>query len=206
MVAMKRLFYLALAVVATAFATSCVKELAEENQGNTVNKPEIEITGQVFEAKMETTKSVIDGKTPTWVDGDAIAVFGSNETEGVECTFAGDGKFQVNGNKTVEGPFYAIYPYKEGHTVDQSTGIFTATVPAEQIIKAGQNIAAGALVAAAASDTPEFYFRNAVGLIRLENKTSCQSRLRAAMLNRSSPEHSQWTSIQTRMPRTKLLP
>ena len=170
MVAMKRLFYLALAVVATAFATSCVKELAEENQGNTVNKPEIEITGQVFEAKMETTKSVIDGKTPTWVDGDAIAVFGSNETEGVECTFAGDGKFQVNGNKTVEGPFYAIYPYKEGHTVDQSTGIFTATVPAEQIIKAGQNIAAGALVAAAASETPEFYFRNAVGLIRLENK------------------------------------
>lgn len=170
MVAMKKVLYLALAVVATAFATSCVKELADGNQENTGNKPEIEITGQVFEAKMEATKSVIDGKTPTWVEGDAISVFGSNETTGIECTFAGDGKFQVNGDKVVEGPFFAIYPHKEGHSVDQNTGIFTATVPAEQLIKAGQNTAAGALVAVAASETPEFYFRNAVGLIRIENK------------------------------------
>lgn len=170
MVAMKKVLYLALAVVATAFATSCVKELADGNQENTGNKPEIEITGQVFEAKMEATKSVIDGKTPTWVEGDAISVFGSNETTGIECTFAGEGKFQVNGDKVVEGPFYAIYPHKEGHSVDQSTGIFTATVPAEQLIKAGENTAAGALVAVAASETPEFYFRNAVGLVRLENK------------------------------------
>ena len=167
---MKKVLYLALAVVATAFATSCVKELADGNQENTGNKHEIEITGQVFEAKMEATKSVIDGKTPTWVEGDAISVFGSNETTGIECTFAGEGKFQVNGDKVVEGPFYAIYPHKEGHTVDQSTGIFTATVPAEQLIKAGENTAAGALVAVAASETPEFYFRNAVGLVRLENK------------------------------------
>ena len=170
MVAMKKVLYLALAVVATAFATSCVKELADGNQENTGNKPEIEITGQVFEAKMEATKSVIDGKTPTWVEGDAISVFGSNETAGIECTFAGEGKFQVNGDKVVEGPFYAIYPHKEGHSVDQNTGIFTATVPAEQLIKAGENTAAGALVAVAASETPEFYFRNAVGLVRLENK------------------------------------
>ena len=167
---MKNVFYLALAVVATAFATSCVKELAEGNQENTGNKPQIEITGQVFEAQMESTKSVIDGKTPTWVTGDAISVFGSNETEGIECTFAGDNKFQVKSDKVVEGPFYAIYPHKEGHTVDQNTGIFTATVPAEQVIVAGQNTAAGALVAVAASETPEFYFRNAVGLVRLENK------------------------------------
>lgn len=167
---MKNVFYLALAVVATAFATSCVKELAEGNQENTGNKPQIEITGQVFEAQMESTKSVIDGKTPTWVTGDAISVFGSNETEGIECTLAGDNKFQVKSDKVVEGPFYAIYPHKEGHTVDQNTGIFTATVPAEQVIVAGQNTAAGALVAVAASETPEFYFRNAVGLVRLENK------------------------------------
>ena len=109
---MKNVFYLALAVVATAFATSCVKELAEENQNNTGNKPEIEITGQVFLAQQESTKSVIDGKTPTWVEGDAISVFGSNETAGIECTFAGEGKFQVNGDKVGEGPFYAIYPQR----------------------------------------------------------------------------------------------
>jgi stage III sporulation protein AG len=171
MVAMKkRLIYFASAVVATAFAASCAKEELSEGNLNKNENPEIEITGQVFEAKMEATKSVIDGKTPTWVEGDAISVFGSNETTGIECTFAGEGKFQVNGDKVVEGPFYAIYPHKEGHTVDQSTGIFTATVPAEQLIKAGENTAAGALVAVAASETPEFYFRNAVGLVRLENK------------------------------------
>jgi hypothetical protein len=113
MVAMKkRLIYFASAVVATAFAASCAKEELSEGNLNKNENPEIEITGQVFEAKMEATKSVIDGKTPTWVEGDAISVFGSNETTGIECTFAGEGKFQVNGDKVVEGPFYAIYPQR----------------------------------------------------------------------------------------------
>lgn len=171
MVVMKKtLLYIALAVAATAFATSCVKELADGNQENTGNKPEIEITGQVFEATSEGTKSVIVGKTPTWVEGDAIAVFGSNESEGAECTFAGEGKFQTSADKAIEGPFYAIYPYKEGHTVDQQRGIFTASVPAEQAIKAGENVAQGALVSVAASETTSLYFRNAVGLVRIENK------------------------------------
>lgn len=171
MVAMKkRLIYFASAVVATAFAASCAKEELSDGNLNKNENPEIEITGQVFEATSEGTKSVIVGKTPTWVEGDAIAVFGSNESEGAECTFAGEGKFQTSADKAIEGPFYAIYPYKEGHTVDQQTGIFTASVPAEQTIKAGENVAQGALVSVATSETPSLYFRNAVGLIRIENQ------------------------------------
>lgn len=168
MVVMKKtLLYIALAVAATAFATSCVKELVDETTDNT---DKVEVTGQVFEGVMEDTKSVIEGNTPTWVDGDAISIFGSNQEVALECTYLGENKFQSKESTVVEGPYYAIYPHKDGHTVDQATGIFTATVPSEQLIAAGQNVAAGALVSVAASETTELYFRNAVGLVRLENK------------------------------------
>ena len=165
----KTLLYIALAVAATAFATSCVKELVDETT-STENTGKVEVTGQVFEGVMEDTKSVIEGNTPTWVDGDAISIFGSNQEVALECTYLGENKFQSKESTVVEGPYYAIYPHKDGHTVDQATGIFTATVPSEQLIAAGQNVAAGALVSVAASETTELYFRNAVGLVRLENK------------------------------------
>lgn len=170
MVVMKKtLLHIALAVAATAFATSCVKELVEETT-STENTGKVEVTGQVFEGVMEDTKSVIEGQTPTWVEGDAISIFGSNQEQGLECTYLGENKFQSKESAVVEGPYFAIYPHKEGHTVNQETGVFTATVPSEQIITAGHNVGAGALVAVAASESTELYFRNAVGLVRLENK------------------------------------
>lgn len=163
--------FLALAVVATALAFSCVKEeIAEENINDNQDKTEVEITGQVFEAVMENTKSTLVDKTPTWAEEDVIALFGNGSESAVQLTYAGENKFQTAAGVTVEGPYYAIYPYDENHTVDQTTGIFTATVPAEQTIAQGQNVAAGALASVAYSEGTQLYFRNAVGLVRLENK------------------------------------
>lgn len=172
MVAMKtNVKFLALAVVATALAFSCVKEeIAEENIKDNQNKTEVEITGQVFEAVMENTKSTLVDKTPTWVEEDVIALFGNGSESAVQLTYAGENKFQTASGVTVEGPYYAIYPYDVNHTVDQTRGIFTATVPAEQIIAQGQNVAAGALASVAYSEDTQLYFRNAVSLIRIENK------------------------------------
>ena len=48
-----REFFLALAVAAAAIATSCVKEQLEDPQ----DKPEVEITGQVFEATITRDES-----------------------------------------------------------------------------------------------------------------------------------------------------
>lgn len=163
--------FLALAVVATALAFSCVKEeIAEENIKDNQNKTEVEITGQVFEAVMENTKSTLVDKTPTWVEEDVIALFGNGSESAVQLTYAGENKFQTASGVTVEGPYYAIYPYDVNHTVDQTRGIFTATVPAEQTIAQGQNVAAGALASVAYSEDTQLYFRNAVSLIRIENK------------------------------------
>lgn len=172
MVAMKtNVKFLALAVVATALAFSCVKEeIAEENINDNQDKTEVEITGQVFEAVMENTKSTLVDKTPTWAEEDVIALFGNGSESAVQLTYAGENKFQTEAGVTVEGPYYAIYPYDENHTVDQTTGIFTATVPAEQTIAQGQNVAAGALASVAYSEDTQLYFRNAVSLIRIENK------------------------------------
>lgn len=156
-----RVVYYALAVVAAAVAVSCIKEEIDPQ-----DKPEVEITGQVFEANHEVlTKSTLVDLTPTWVEGDAIYVSGDNGE--VNCTFVADNKFQTGEDETVSGSFYAIYPAAEGHCVDRETGVFTATVPSEQVIASGQNVAAGALVAVAASETPELQFRNAVGLVKV---------------------------------------
>ena len=157
-----REFFLAFAVAAAAIATSCVKEQIEEPQ----DKPGVEITGQVFEANHEVlTKSTLVGLTPTWVEGDKIFVSGNKDAV---CTFVGDDKFQTEEDVTVDGPFYAIYPAAEGHTVSDE-GVFTATVPSLQKIDVAkkQNVAQGALVAAAYSETQELSFRNAVGLVKI---------------------------------------
>ena len=155
-----RVFYYALAVAAAAIATSCVKEELEPQE-----KPEVEITGQVFEANHEVlTKSTLVDLTPTWAEGDQILVSGS---EDAVCTFVEENKFQTEEGVTLDGPFYAIYPAAEGNTVDRNTGVFTVTVPAEQVVKAGQNVGSGALVAVAASETPELQFKNVVGLVKV---------------------------------------
>ena len=119
-----RVLYFALAVAAAAVASSCVKEQAEPVT------PEVEITGQVFEASHEAvTKSTLVGLTPTWVEGDAISVSGSDEV--AVCTFVAgtDNKFQTQEGVRVGAPFYAVYPAAEGNTVEMETGVFTAAVP-----------------------------------------------------------------------------
>lgn len=159
-----RVLYFALAVAAAAIASSCVKEQAEPMD------PEAEITGQVFEASHEViTKSTLVDLTPTWVEGDQIFV--SGEKGPAVCTFVKDSgnKFQTEEGETVESPFYAIYPAADGHSVNRETGVFTATVPSLQKIdvKKEQNVAQGALVAVAQSETPELQFKNAVGLVKI---------------------------------------
>lgn len=159
-----RVLYFALAVAAAAIASSCVKEQAEPMD------PEAEITGQVFEASHEVIiKSTLVDLTPTWVEGDQIFV--SGEKGPAVCTFVKDSgnKFQTEEGVTVESPFYAIYPAADGHSVNRETGVFTATVPSLQKIdvKKGQNVAQGALVAVAQSETPELQFKNAVGLVKI---------------------------------------
>ncbi len=161
-----KVFYFALAVVAAAIASSCVKEQFEEPQ----DKPGVEITGQVFEAIGENpdVKSYLENMTPTWTEGDQIFVSGSDES--ATCTFVEGNKFQTPENVALEGPFYAIYPAEDGNVVDRETGIFTVTIPSEQIVPAGRNVGAGALVAVAASETPELEFKNAVGLVKINIK------------------------------------
>ena len=158
-----KVFYFALAVVVAAIASSCVKEQFEQPQ----DKPEVEITGQVFEAVSETpaVKSYLNNMTPTWVEGDEIYVSGSDES--ATCTFVEGNKFQTPADVALQEPFYAVYPAAEGHSVDRETGIFTATVPSMQKIAKGRNVAQGALVAVAHSGTPSLEFKNAVGLVKL---------------------------------------
>ena len=159
-----RVFNIALAVVAAAIASSCIQEKMEP-QGD----QEIQIVGQAFMANHEElTKSTLVDLTPTWVSGDVIKVSGANGE--ADCSFVSDNTFHTGDeNKTLKSPYFAIYP-AEGNSVDRETGVFTVTVPAEQVVKAGQNVGAGALVAVASSDNNELAFKNVVGLVKINIK------------------------------------
>ena len=158
-----KVFYFALAVVVAAIASSCVKEQFEQPQ----DKPEVEITGQVFEAVSETpaVKSYLDNMTPTWVEGDEIYVSGSDES--ATCTFVEGNIFQTQENVKIAAPFHAVYPAEGSNSYNAETGKFTVTIPSEQIVPAGRNIGNGALVAVASSETTELGFKNAVGLVKV---------------------------------------
>lgn len=158
-----KVFYFALAVVVAAIASSCVKEQFEQPQ----DKLEVEITGQVFEAVGENpaVKSYLDNMTPTWVEGDQIFVSGSDED--ATCTFVEGNTFQTEEGVSIQAPFHAVYPAGKGNSYNPETGKFNVTIPSEQVVPAGRNIGAGALVAVASSETPELGFKNAVGLVKV---------------------------------------
>jgi len=150
--------------VAATFAMSCVNGLTEPE--GTDNGPVNEnIEGKAFTASVEGVRSTLNGMTPEWVAGDAITVFGA-DGEGVSCSYVGENVFK--GKVSASSPYYAVYPASSDNALDLGTGVITASVPAEQILTDGQNVAPGSLVSFALSEDENLYFRNAVGLIRIE--------------------------------------
>ena len=144
--------------------TACMEEsLPEQND---------DLTGMIFTARNEdvvmgnTKTSLSDDLATIWTEGDAIGVTSSVDNN-VKCDLisATEGTFKGTGVKG-EGPYYAVYPYAEGHVFDGS--VLTATVPAIQTVSGNQRVASGALVTACESSSDSLVFKNCVALMRVE--------------------------------------
>ena len=159
---MKKICNYLFVALAIGAVVSCVNEELgqtdqELNGGNVTQAPE---SGLVFTVQNEVvTKSVLDENfTPVWVEGDAISVNG----ESCDLIDNVDGSFDGANVEPAE-TYFAVYP--AGHTFDGS--VLSASVPAEQVIADGQNVAPGALVAACVSDNTTLEFRNCVALMQI---------------------------------------
>ena len=153
---MKKIYSYFLIAMAAAAVVSCVKE-------ELGNETPVTPTGLVFTVQNETVvKSVLDENiTPEWVDGDEISV------NGTSCALldAATGTFDGANVETAE-IYRAVYPYAADNVFTDN--VLSATVPAEQVIAAGQNVAPGALVAACISDDTTLKFKNCVSLMQID--------------------------------------
>ena len=153
---MKKIYSYFLIAMAAAAVVSCVKE-------EIGNETPVTPTGLVFTVQNETVvKSVLDENiTPEWVDGDEISV------NGTSCALldAATGTFDGANVETAE-IYRAVYPYAAEHVFVDN--VLSATVPAEQVIAAGKNVAPGALVAACISDDTTLKFKNCVSLMQID--------------------------------------
>ncbi len=153
---MKKIYSYFLIAMAAAAVVSCVKE-------ELGNETPVTPTGLVFTVQNETVvKSVLDENiTPEWVDGDEISV------NGTSCALldAAAGTFDGANVETAE-TYRAVYPYAADNVFTDN--VLSATVPAEQVIAAGQNVAQGALVAACISDDTTLKFKNCVSLMQID--------------------------------------
>lgn len=161
---MKKNFIKNLLAVAAVMATaSCAKEAIQDANENPATDP---VQGKCFTAVFEEVKSTLDqNRYPVWVEGDAIGVTTADDNN-LECPkIEGRNAFNAEGLQGA-ATFYAVYPYAEGNTF--ADGVLTATVPTEQKLVDGQNVAPGALVAACKSDNYTLNFKNCVSLMQIE--------------------------------------
>ena len=152
---MKKIYNYFLIAMAAAAVASCAKE-------ELGNKDSVTAGGLVFTVQNEAVvKSVLDvNVTPKWVAEDCISV------NGTSCAVLDEdaGTFDGVNVQTAES-YAAVYPYAAEHTFTGTT--LSAVVPAEQTIAEGQNVAAGALVAACISENTTLQFKNCVSLMQI---------------------------------------
>lgn len=173
-----RLFVFA-AMLAAAFV-SCQKEENLEPQQQP-EAPEVatvpfELSARTENAENPSKLSLGVGFKPAWEEGDQLGVYDGTKiqqfdlTDLEKATFTGDiaeGATQLN----------AIYPY--GAATAFAGGKFTASIPAEQVIEAGDSVATGALLAMAqpvelVDGQVQFAFKNVCGLVQFEISKSGQ--------------------------------
>lgn len=173
-----RLFVFA-AMLAAAFV-SCQKEENIEPQQQP-EAPEVatvpfELSARTENAENPSKLSLGVGFKPAWEEGDQLGVYDGTKIQQFDltdleaATFTGDiaeGATQLN----------AIYPY--GAATAFAGGKFTASIPAEQVIEAGDSVATGALLAMAqpvelVGGQVQFAFKNVCGLVQFEISKSGQ--------------------------------
>ena len=170
---MKKIFYISLAVLASA-AVSCVKE----NPAGNTDAPVVEDMPVVLEASapsdvtvspLTKTSMVPSGENYSvlWSENDAISVNGTTSSSiAVDADNAKNASFTING---VEAPFCAVYPAATASEFSSSSAV--VTLPATQNYKQGTFDPASAVMLGYAADGEALAFSHAMSYLYLTVNT-----------------------------------
>lgn len=170
---MKKIFYISLAVLASA-AVSCVKE----NPAGNTDAPVVEDMPVVLEASapsdvtvspLTKTSMIPSGENYSvlWSENDAISVNGTTSSSiAVDADNAKNASFTING---VEAPFCAVYPAATASEFSSSSAV--VTLPATQNYKQGTFDPASAVMLGYAADGEALAFSHAMSYLYLTVNT-----------------------------------
>ena len=160
--------YIFMAVAGMLALSSCSND---DNDQTTQNAPR-QMTFTAGFGDEAQTRATLDGSTKkvSFETGDDISILSANNTNTRFATTAGGASATFTGTATADSKFYAVYPYKDGLTLDPSTGIISGvTIPANQNGAATSGWDPAAPIAYATTTGTSLQFKNACALLKITN-------------------------------------
>lgn len=163
---MKKIVYSILGLAAIAVMVSCNKELESENNP----RQDENLVKYSFGAQIA-TKTVLNGETPKFVEGDHLKIcYITDSEETPVSTVTGT----IEGDRIIfEAPagieeFYAVYPDSDTYSVkyDKTQGIFG--VKLRQGYAKGTFADANGMVAYSTADNAFFEFKNLTAIVKIQ--------------------------------------
>ena len=131
-----------------------------------------DLVPMTIEALSESTRTVLDGTSVLWSEGDEAAVYDFKTTKHRFTSQTTDGRTKFVGKVTAKSePFAAIYPYDLAAEAGSSASALAATLPAEQYavldgFPAGMNISVAKGARNIDGSPSSVTFRNVCQLLR----------------------------------------
>ena len=121
-----------------------------------------------------TTRAALDGSTKkvSFDAGDEISILSANNTNTRFATTEDGASVTFTGTATADSKFYAVYPYKDGLTLDPSTGIISGVeIPSSQFDAVYSTCGwdPAAPIAYAKTTGTSLQFHNACALLKITN-------------------------------------
>jgi len=157
-------------IVALAMV-SCAKTLSPENPEKSADIEEGLVMREYYvQTGTTATKTLFDGKTPVWEVGETVSVYDPVASKARLFTVTEvDGRHAKISGSISEGdfPFSAVYPAscaKSWTDIEHCT----ISIPEEQSIPAGKNMASEAMASRAYSEDGNIVFENKVSLLQFK--------------------------------------
>lgn len=118
------------------------------------------------------TRASLSGKSVIFDANDGISILSANNTNTKFTTTAGGASATFSGTAVNDTRFYAVYPYKDGLTLNSSTGVISGIViPDDQSAAASSTCGwdPAAPIAYATTTGSSLTFHNACALLKIHN-------------------------------------
>ena len=117
-----------------------------------------------------TTRATLSDNSVSFDAHDGISILSAKNTNTRFNTTEGGASATFTGEATDDSKFYAVYPYKDGLTLNASTGIISGVeIPLEQTLAASSGWDPRAPIAYATTTGTSLQFKNACALLKINN-------------------------------------